>query len=55
MTSLSVLVKPSENETQRLSPKEMAEFMEGLRKGSIARSQGKVQSLDEVIVELGIV
>jgi len=54
MTSPSVLVKPSENETQGLSPREMADFMEGVRQGSMARSQGRVQSLDEVVVELGI-
>ena len=54
MTSLSVLAKPSENETQKLSPWEMADFMEGVRQGSIARSQGKVQSLDKVASELGI-
>jgi len=31
---------------------EMAEFMKGVKRGSIARSQGKVQSLDDALLEL---
>jgi hypothetical protein len=54
MTLLSVLEKPMENEALKLSPQEMAEFMEGIKQGSIARSEGKVQPLDEVVTELGI-
>jgi hypothetical protein len=54
MTSPSVLTRAPKSEAPDALAQQMADFLELAKRGIIARSQGKVQSLDEVIAELDI-
>jgi hypothetical protein len=54
MTSPSVLTKTPKSETEGALARQVTDFIELAKRGIIARSQGRVQSLDEVIAELDI-
>ena len=54
MTTISIWNKPVKHESETIWAHHMADFVDGVQRGIVARSQGKVQSLDEVIAELGI-
>lgn len=54
MTSLSNVIDRPEADLAALLSQQTNEFLQGVKRGLVARSQGRFRPLDEVVAELEI-